>query len=341
MPSVLLSAVIVTWNGLRFLDACLRHVAAQLPPDSEIVVVDNGSTDGTAAWLARAWPLAQRVILPANLGFAGGVNAGLRAAQGELLLLLNNDAFVEAGCVAALTEAMACSPQTGAVAGVLTFDHQPDLVASAGIAARRDGVALDLWVGRAVEALPAAPQPVLGASGGLALYRRAMLEDTGLMAPEFFSYLEDADLAWRSLLRGWTCIVAPAARARHVYSATGGQGSPLKQRLLGRNRLRAIIRCFPAGVLRACLPAIVAYDLLAVAYATAAGMPAMIAGRVEALRDYGILLRERRAIQSRRTITDAAFARWLEPAPPPWQTLRAQRRLDALLRRRHDRGAAF
>ncbi len=341
MPSVTLSVVIVTWNGLRFLDACLRHVAAQLPPDSEIVVVDNGSVDGTVAWLAHAWPMVQRVLLPANLGFAGGVNAGLRVAQGELLLLLNNDAFVETGCVAALTGAMESFPQAGAVAGVLTFDHRPDLVASAGIHARCDGVALDLWAGRAVESLPAAPQPVLGASGGLALYRRAMLEDTGLMAPEFFSYLEDADLAWRALLRGWTCVVAPAARARHVYSATGGQGSPLKQRLLGRNRLRAIIRCFPAGVLRACLPAIVAYDLLAVAYAAGSRMPAMIAGRIEALRDCRLLLHERRAIQSRRMVTDAAFARWLEPAPPPWQTLRARRRLDALLRQRHNRGAGF
>jgi len=217
---------------------------------------------------------------------------------------------------------------------VLTFDHRPDLVASAGITACRNGLALDLWTGRAVQSLPTALQPVMGASGGLALYRRMMLDDIGLMAPDFFNYLEDVDLAWRAQLRGWECLVVPAARARHIYSATGGQGSPVKQRLLGRNRLRAIIRCFPSGVLRSCLPDILAYDTLALVYAALARQPAMIVGRIEALRDRAQLLRERRAIQARRIVPEEAFAAWLEPSPTPWRTLRAVRRLDALLRDR-------
>jgi GT2 family glycosyltransferase len=330
----MLSVIIVTWNGRRFLDACLRAVTAQLHPDDEIIVVDNGSIDGTTVWLRHAWSAVRLVALPANLGFAGGVNVGLRVARGDLLLLLNNDAFVEPGCVPALVEALRDHPRSGAVAGVLTFDHRPDLVASAGITACRNGLALDLWTGRAVQSLPAAPQPVMGASGGLALYRRMMLDDIGLMAPDFFNYLEDVDLAWRAQLRGWECLVVPAARARHIYSATGGQGSPLKQRLLGRNRLRAIIRCFPSGVLRSCLPDILAYDTMALAYAALARQPAMIAGRIEALRDRAQLLRERRAIQARRTVPEAAFAAWLEPSPTPWRTLRTVRRLDALLRDR-------
>ncbi|WP_448543244.1 glycosyltransferase family 2 protein [Roseiflexus sp.] len=330
----MLSVIIVTWNGRRFLDACLRAVTAQLHPDDEIIVVDNGSIDGTTVWLRHAWSAVRLVALPANLGFAGGVNVGLRVARGDLLLLLNNDAFVEPGCVPALVEALRDHPRSGAVAGVLTFDHRPDLVASAGITACRNGLALDLWTGRSVQSLPAAPQPVMGASGGLALYRRMMLDDIGLMAPDFFNYLEDVDLAWRAQLRGWECLVVPAARARHIYSATGGQGSPLKQRLLGRNRLRAIIRCFPSGVLRSCLPDILAYDTMALAYAALARQPAMIAGRVEALRDRAQLLRERRAIQARRTVPEAAFAAWLEPSPTPWRTLRTVRRLDALLRDR-------
>jgi GT2 family glycosyltransferase len=330
----MLSVIIVTWNGRRFLDACLRAVTAQLHPDDEIIVVDNGSIDGTTVWLRHAWSAVRLVALPANLGFAGGVNVGLRVARGDLLLLLNNDAFVEPGCVPALVEALRDHPRSGAVAGVLTFDHRPDLVASAGITACRNGLALDLWMGRAVQSLPAAPQPVMGASGGLALYRRMMLDDIGLMAPDFFNYLEDVDLAWRAQLRGWECLVVPAARARHIYSATGGQGSPLKQRLLGRNRLRAIIRCFPSGVLRSCLPDILAYDTMALAYAALARQPAMIAGRIEALRDRAQLLRERRAIQARRTVPEAAFAAWLEPSPTPWRTLRTVRRLDALLRDR-------
>lgn len=328
---MMISVIIVTWNGLRFLNPCLRAVSAQLQPEDEIIVVDNGSTDGTADWLTHAWRAVRLVVLPSNLGFAGGVNVGLRVARGELLLLLNNDAFVEPGCVPALVETIRQNPQIGAAAGVLTFNHRPEIVASAGITARRDGVALDLWTGRAVHALPAMPQPVMGASGGLALYRRTMLNDIGLMAPEFFNYLEDVDLAWRAQLRGWTCLLAPNARARHIYSATGGQGSPLKQRLLGRNRWRAILRCFPTGVLRACLPHILAYDAMALAYAALTRKPAMIIGRLETLRDWSMLVQERRRIQARRIIPDDTFATWLEPPPPPWRTLRAAQRLDALL----------
>jgi GT2 family glycosyltransferase len=334
MKQTILSAIVVSWNGLRHLPDCLDALVPQMPAESEIVLVDNGSADGTAAWARAAHPELRLVALPENLGFAGGVNAGLRAARGELLLLLNDDAFAEPGFVAALLETMARRPEIGAASAVLLFAHRPELVASAGIRVRRDGLALDLWAGRRAAELPAEPQPIFGPSGGAALYRRALLSDVGLMEPRFFSYLEDADLAWRARLRGWESVVVPAARARHVYSATAGQGSPLKQRMLARNRLRVLARCLPAKLLVRCLPAIVAYDLLAVAYGLAARQPATIGGRVAALRELPALLRERRAIQARRTASIEAIARWLEPIGAPWSSLREQRQLEAILAER-------
>ncbi|HWQ13171.1 MAG TPA: glycosyltransferase family 2 protein [Roseiflexaceae bacterium] len=329
-----LSVIIVSWNGRRHLPECLAALRPQLPAGAELVLVDNGSTDGTAAWVRAACPDAHLLALPRNLGFAGGVNAGLRAARAPLMLLLNDDAFVEPGFVDALLAAATATPEAGAFAAVLTFAHRPERVASAGVLLRRDGLALDLWAGLPLAGLPPAPQPIAGPSGGAALYRRALLQDVGLMEAGFFSYLEDADLAWRALLRGWRSLVVPCARARHVYSATGGHGSPLKQRLLGRNRLRTIVRCMPGQLLARCLPEILAYDLMAAAYGLLTGRPAMVEGRLEALRALPQLLRERRAIQRRRTAPLSAIARWLEPAPPPWRTLRAQRELDAILRAR-------
>jgi GT2 family glycosyltransferase len=334
MTHVPLSAIIVNWNGQRYLPACLDALIPQLPPGAEVLLVDNGSTDGSAALARARYPAIRLVGLRENLGFAGGVNAGLRAARGELLLLLNNDAFAEPGFVAALIETLDACPEVGAASAVLTFDHQPDLVGSAGIRVRRDGLALDLWAGRPVAELPAEPQPIMGPSGGAALYRRALLEDVGLMEPGYFNYLEDADLAWRALLRGWRSVVAPTARARHVYSATAGQGSPFKQRLLGRNRLRTIVRCVPWPLLRGCLPAILGYDLLAAAYGLAARQPAMLAGRLAALAELPELLRQRRAIQARRRASIDEITRWMEPAGRPWEVLREQRRLDAILRER-------
>ncbi|HMO56033.1 MAG TPA: glycosyltransferase family 2 protein, partial [Roseiflexaceae bacterium] len=157
MESCPLSVIIVTWNGLRHLPQCLTAIAPQLPPHAELIVVDNGSSDGSAAWIRTNAPFVHLIDLPHNLGFAGGVNAGLQAAHGELLLLLNDDAFVEPGFVAALCDAMANHPEAGAAGAVLTFAHKPDLVASAGIRMRRDGVALDLWAGLPVAELPATP----------------------------------------------------------------------------------------------------------------------------------------------------------------------------------------
>ena len=331
-PSV--SAIIVSWNGLRQLPECLAALLPQLPPTAEVILVDNGSTDGTATWTQANHPHIRAIQLPENLGFAGGVNAGLRAARGELLLLLNDDAFVEPGFVAALLDVMAQLPDIGAAGGVLLFAHRPEIVASAGIRVRRDWLALDLWSGRPAADLPADPQPIMGPSGGAAMYRRALLEDIGLMEPNFFNYLEDVDLAWRALLRGWRSVVAPQARARLIYSATAGQGSPFKQRLLGRNRLRVIVRCLPAELAAGCLPAILAYDLLAIIYGMLTGRRAIAGGRLAALRDLPRLARERRAIQSGRRASVNELTRWIEPAEPPWRTLREQRRLDAILSER-------
>jgi len=195
-------------------------------------------------------------------------------------------------------------------------------------------VARDLWALRPVDELPALPLEIFGASGGLALLRRELLDDIGLFEEGFFSYLEDADLAWRARLRGWACVLAPHARARHVYSATGGQGSPLKQRLLARNRLRVLARCLPAALLRASLPFVARYDALALLHAARARQPAIVAGRLMALGELGALLRQRRAIQRGRSAPVARLAAWLDPAPAPLAVLREGRALDAVLRER-------
>jgi len=326
-----ISAVIPTYSALRFLPACLAALRAQLHPHDEIVLIDNRSRDNAAAWARTHAPDVRLVALPENRGFAGGTNAGIAAARGGLLLLINDDALAEPGCVEALWRAIRGAPGAGAAAGALVFSRQPGAVASAGVRFRRDGVATDRQIGDPRAALPAAPTEIFGASGGLALLRRAMLEDVGPFAEQFVSYLEDADLAWRARLRGWGCVLAPGAVARHVYSATGGQGSARKQRLLGRNRLRLLVRCLPGPLLADCLPAILAYDALALAYAALRRQPAVALGRLEAAADLPALLAERRAIQARRTASLADLARWVEPAAGPLAELRERRRLARLL----------
>jgi Predicted glycosyltransferases len=325
-----LTVVIPTWNGLRYLPDCLAALRSELSPHDRIIVVDNGSRDGTSAWLAEHAPDVELIRLAVNRGFAGGTNAGIRAAKTPLILLCNDDAFVEAGSIAALRRTLLADPALGIVGGVLTFAHRPDLVASAGINVSSDGLALDLWALRPVSELPSQPVPIFGASAGFALLRRTMLDQIGLFEESFFSYLEDVDLAWRIRLAGWEAQLVPEARARHIYSATSSQGSPFKQYLLARNRIRTLVRCLPSAFL-ADLPLILVYDLMALVYGLAKGQTAIAAGRLACLSELPALYRQRKAIQATRRASLAALRAWVTPASWPWELRRQAAELDAVL----------
>ncbi len=325
------SVIVVTWNGLHVLRDCIAALQAQTLPH-KLFVVDNGSRDGTRDWLAEHAPQANVIALRHNLGFAGGNNVGLRAARGDQLVLLNNDTIPPPDFLEQLVQPLESDERIGATAGVLTFAHRPDTVASAGIVVGRDGLHRDLHALTPVAALPSRPIEIFGASGGAVCYRRAALEDAGLFDERYFNYLEDADLAWRMRLLGWRCVLAPMARVRHIYSATAGQGSPFKQRLLARNRLRLIVRCMPSALLRRHWLAILRYDVLATGYALLRWQPAIIAGRAAVIRELPDLVGARRRMLKRRRVTSDDLERWLVPPVSVRDMLSEQRQLARLLR---------
>ena len=335
MNDLAISIVIVNWNGRHLLARCLAYLEVAIAATDQVIVVDNGSHDGSVAWLHAEFPWVEVIALPANRGFAGGNNAALADCRHDWILLINNDAFVSPDAIMQLRQVAAtCPPTTGAIAATLLFDHAPDLVASSGIVLRRDGVAIDRDMTRPIADIPTNPQAIAGASGGAVLLRRAMIDDIGFFADDFFNYLEDVDLAWRALLRGWQSIHLPTAHIRHVYSATSGQGSPFKQRLLGRNRWRTLIRCLPNELWWRCLPAIISYDIAASIALALSGQWAGIAGRLSILADLPTLLTQRHMIQSRRTAPITALTAWLLPAPWPWQEYREIQRLAAIMAQR-------
>src|SRR5207253_6088567 len=138
-------------------------------------------------------------------------------------------------------------------------------VASAGISIHRDGVALDRGLGLATSLLEKrGVRPVFGASAGAALYRTELLRDVGLFDERYFSYLEDADLAWRARWRGWRAVHNPRATVRHIYSATGIQESPFKRRLVSRNRVWTVYKNMPEALLRRYAGLIFRYDSLVI-----------------------------------------------------------------------------
>lgn len=330
-----ISIVIVNWNGLRLLERCLAHLCPTLGVNDQVIVVDNGSHDNSVQWLRATYPQVDVVVLPENRGFAGGNNAALPYCRHPWILLINNDAFVAPDTLTILKQASQDVDATvGAIAATLVFDHAPDLVASSGIVLRRDGVAIDRDMARPLCEMPATTVRIAGASGGAVLLRRQMIDDIGFFADDFFNYLEDVDLAWRALLRGWQSVLVPNAVIRHVYSATSGQGSPFKQRLLGRNRWRTLIRCMPTALWWRYWPRIIGYDIIVCLVLAWRRQWSGIWGRIDVIHHWSTLMQQRHAIQSRLTMSPAEIDAMLTPAPWPWQEYRELQRLNTIMHQR-------
>lgn len=331
-----ISIIIVNWNGKALLAECLEALQPALIASDQVIVVDNGSHDGSVAWIQTHAPWVELVVLPHNRGFAGGNNAALPICRHPWILLINNDAFVAPDALTYLRHTAQTAPaDVGAIAATLVFAHAPDTVACTGIVVRTDGVAVDRDMVTPLSDLATTPHPIAGVSGGAALLRRTMIDDIGVFAEDYFNYLEDVDLAWRARLRNWQSILEPRAHIRHVYSATSGQGSPFKQRLLGRNRWRTLIRCVPRHIWLRYWHHIVLYDIAACMWMALHGQWAGIAGRLSVISDLRTLWQQRRDIQCRNTASHAHIEAWLVPAPWPWQEYHALQRLSHVLQRRN------
>lgn len=326
-----LSVVIVTFNGRALLQTCLDALFRGTRTPDEIIVVDNASTDGTAAWVARTYPGVQVRTCAANLGFASANNLGIRASRGAWIMTLNNDAWVAPDALERLLAAIGgVGPPVGAAMSTMVFAGHPAVIASSGLETFTNGVVRDAGVGEPI-AVDRAPYPVFGPSAGAAVYRRAALDDVGLFDPAFFMYLEDADLAWRLRLRRWETVAIPSAIVRHAVSATAGYGSPRKAYYLARNRWWCIVKNIPGDLLRECAVPIGRYDAAALAYAVATGDGASIAGRRDALADLPVLRRARAGVQRGATASRDELRRWLLPAPPLTATLRERRIIRGLI----------
>lgn len=302
MSDPLVSVVIPTMRGCSWLPACIAALRAQTFRDFEIIVVDNASSDGSAEWLA-AQPDVRVIRNESNLGFAAACNQGIRAGNAPFVALLNDDAQPEPQWLAALVHAIQ-HPQAliptfqslhlGACASLMLFADRPDVVQSAGIAIDRAAIAWDRLRGHPADSAEAnQPREVFGASGGACLYRRAMLDEVGLFDERFFAYLEDVDLAWRAQRAGWRCLYVPQARVLHRTSATSGEGSAFKNRLLGRNKIWLAVKNA-----RLCdVPIIAFYDLAAVAYAgMTRGEWSHLAGRLEGIRRAWLFTHQRAGV---------------------------------------------
>lgn len=248
-PAPRVSIVIPNWNGLHLLRPCLNSLACQKCPGGyEVVVVDNGSTDGSVAALEADYPWVRIVAERVNRGFAGGTNIGFAAARGELLVALNNDTEVEPDWLDHLVAALDRHPEAGMAASRMMVFSQPGILHSAGDIFGVDGIPNSRGVWQPFGPPFDAETYVFGACGGAALYRRELLDRVGSFDEQFFMYCEDVDLNWRAQLAGYRCIYAPDAVVHHHISASGG--GRLSSFYVGRNTLWVLARNLPAALLR-------------------------------------------------------------------------------------------
>jgi GT2 family glycosyltransferase len=242
------SIIIPHWNGQEHLETCLGALRRQRYRNFEVLLVDNGSTDGSQAYVRERFPEVRLLELGENRGFTGACNAGYAASQGEFVVLLNNDTEAEPGWLEALAGAFDRHPDAGILASKLLLFDQRDRFHAAGDYYRVDGLPGNRGVWQRDEGQFEAEEQVFGACGAAAAYCRAMLLETGFLDDDFYFSCEDVDLAWRANLAGWEAIYVPTAVVYHKLKATGG--SVTGSYYDGRNFLYLIWKNYPGPLLR-------------------------------------------------------------------------------------------
>ncbi|MGH2524225.1 MAG: glycosyltransferase family 2 protein, partial [Anaerolineales bacterium] len=271
----------------------------------EVIVADNASADQSRGLLASDYPAVKAILLDRNLGFAGACNAGLRAARGEILILLNNDTEAAPDWLAEVLAAFARYPKAGIVASrMLLFDRR-NVLHTAGDIFRTDGTPGNRGVWQEDRGQYAEGY-MFSANGGSAATRRAMLDQIGLLDEDFFYSCEDVDLAWRAQLAGWRAVYAPRAVVYHKLSATGG--GVTASFYDGRNFVYLLVKDVPASVWRRHWARIIRAQLRITWQALrawrGAAARARLRGQLAGLLGIPNMLAKRRAVQATRRVSD-------------------------------------
>lgn len=241
---MLVSVLVVNYNGRYFLNACLSSLESQVIPrgEFEVLLIDNGSSDGSVEFVREHFPNVRVITLTENVGFAAANVIGLQNARGRFIALLNNDATADPSWLAEMLSSIDADSKIGGVTAKIVFAHNSSVINSAGLVLYRDGRGGDRGFRCDDGPQFAEPAEVFGACGAGVLYRREMLEAIGFFEPRFFMYYEDLDLAWRAQRHGWRFVYAPKAVVRHVHCGSSGEWSPAFCFYVERNRALTSVR---------------------------------------------------------------------------------------------------
>jgi GT2 family glycosyltransferase len=304
-----LTIIIPSLNGLHVLKTCLQSIYDQTYSAFEVILVDNGSRDGSAEWVECHYPKIKIVRFTDNKGFSAAVNEGIRQSSGRYIFLLNNDTELESRCLEILIQTAddngtyaSFAPKMIRYSNRNTLDGLGDGVLRGGGGYRignqePDGV---LWE---------QPTHVFGACAGAALYRRSFFEEAGMFDEKFFAYLEDVDINFRAVRLGLQCMTVPGARVYHMGSQTsGGRLTPFTVSRTTQNMIRVVVHNYPLSILMRQWPIIVLHHLGWLSLMLLSReFSAYLKGIRSALLDFPEMLKKRVQWHIRKTISDSLF----------------------------------
>jgi len=246
----MISVIIPNWNGKQFLAECMDSLKEQTFHDFETILVDNGSTDGSAEFVEEGYGEFIRVIRnKRNLGFTGGNNVGIQAARGEYIVLLNNDTWAPPNWLDELVKATHLSPPIGMWASKVYSYYKRSQIEAVGELIYWDGLSRSRGQYEQERGQYEEMEEIFFPPGCGGMYRKVVFEEIGLFDEDFFAYGDDAEIGIRARLAGWKCVYVPKAVLYHKNSGTGGQYSPFKAFYVERNRFWITIKYFPLPLL--------------------------------------------------------------------------------------------
>lgn len=304
--SIEISVIIPNWNGIDFLPYCLNSLRDQTFKEFEIIVVDNGSTDGSADFISRNYSNIKLVKFKKNRGFSKAVNEGIRVAKGKYLLLLNNDVEADPELIKNLHSVVLNKGANFCACRMMNF-YNRDIIDGAGDGYTREGKAFRIGWGEKSGNKFNKVKGVFGACAGASFYKRELFEEVGLFDVDFFAYQEDTDWNFRANLMGFKCLYIPNAVVFHVGSST--TGSLINNFTVFynvRNMINVIIKNMPTPLLLKSLPRILWGQIKTfVRMCFIEGYPmAYSKGIFSAVRLLHKTLRKRREIQRNKKISN-------------------------------------
>ena len=301
--------VIPNWNGRRMLEVCLPSIYSQNYEDFTVIVVDNGSTDGSVEYLRSNYPQVTVVELHDNLGFSAAVNRGIQAGSRRWVLLLNNDIEMAPNCLSHLALQAGREPQIKMFALKMLSYHNRTVLDGAGDGVLRGGVGYRFGTLEPDSERYNLKREVFGACGGAALYDRTLFDEVGVFDEEFFAYLEDVDFNLRAARAGHRCCYIPGAVVYHVGSATtGSKINKLTVRLTTRNNIFVICKNYSLAMLLRFLLPVLIYQFFWLLFVIKKGqIVGYISGIVEAIPRVFSMIRKKEP-QPATAITTSQFS---------------------------------